>query len=70
MEIKHDIRSKMKQQIRQEEEVKVKEQLINIYNTMIDWGKPTLNLDLGNGYTVVCAIVENGEKKDDKKQTD
>lgn len=62
MEVEHkitDIRAKMKKEIRAEEEKEVTEHLITVYNKMIDWQKPTLNLQLGNGYTLVVGIVED-----------
>jgi negative regulator of sigma E activity len=66
MEVEHkitDIRAKMKKEIRAEEEKEVTEHLIAVYNKMVDWQKPTLNLQLGNGYTLVVGIVEDkGEK--------
>ena len=70
MEIKHDIRSKMKKKIREQEETEVKEHLIAIYNTMAEWGQATINLQLGNGYTLVVGIVEDRENKNDKVETD
>ena len=71
MEIKHDIRSKMKKEIRAKEEKEVTEHLIAVYNTMAEWGDiKTLNLQLGNGYTLVVGIVEDRENKNDKVEAD
>ena len=73
MEVKHkmtDIRTKMKKEIKEQEETEVKEHLIAVYNTMVDWGQVTLNLQLGNGYTLVVGIVEDRENKNDKIETD
>ena len=69
MEVKHnlaEIRAKMNREVRAKEENEVKEHLIAVYNAMAEWQKPTLNLQLGNGYTLVVGIVEDGEKKNDK----
>lgn len=68
MEVEHkitDIRSKMKKEIRAEEEKKVTEHLIAVYNAMAEWQKITLNLQLGNGYTLVVGIVEDRENKNE-----
>ena len=73
MEVKHnmaDIRNKMKNQIRGKQEEEVKDHLIAVYNMMAEWQKPTLNLQLGNGYTLVVGIVEDRENKNDKIETD
>ena len=73
MEVKHNIgtiRAKMNKEVRAKEEKEVTDHLIAVYNTMIDWQKPTLNLQLGNGYTLVVGIVEDRENKNDKVETD
>lgn len=73
MEVKHnmtDIRTKMKKEIREKEEKEVTDHLIAVYNAMADWQKPTLNLQLGNGYTLVVGIVEDRENKNDKVEAD
>lgn len=73
MEVKHnmtDIRTKMKNEIRAKEEKEVTDHLIAVYNAMADWQMPTLNLQLGNGYTLVVGIVEDRENKNDKIETD
>ena len=68
MEVKHnmtDIRTKMKKEIRAREEKEVTDHLIAVYNKMVDWQKLTLNLQLGNGYTLVVGIVEDRENKNE-----
>lgn len=73
MEVKHniaEIRAKMNKKVREKEEKEVTEHLIAVYNMMAEWQKPTLNLQLGNGYTLVVGIVEDGEKKNDKVEAD
>ena len=69
MEIKHDLsetRRKMKMKIKEQNQEQIKENLINVYNSMCEYNYRTLNLQLGNGYTLVVGIVEDGEKKNDK----
>lgn len=71
MEVEHkitDIRAKMKKEIRAKEEKEVTEHLIAVYNKMAEWQKPTLNLQLGNGYTLVVGIVEDRENKNEDNQ--
>lgn len=68
MEVKHnmtDIRTKMKKEIREKEEKEVTDHLIAVYNAMAEWQKRTLNLQLGNGYTLVVGIVEDRENKNE-----
>ena len=62
MEVKHniaEIRAKMNKKVRDKEEKEVTDHLIAVYNTMAEWQKATLNLKLGNGYTLVVGIVED-----------
>ena len=66
MEVKHDIskvKRKIKEQIRKSNEIEIKEHLIDTYNLMIDCEWQTVNLDLGNGFKVVCTILE-GDNND------
>ena len=73
MEVKHnmtDIRTKMKKEIRTKEEKEVTDHLIAVYNAMAEWQMLTLNLQLGNGYTLVVGIVEDRENKNDKVEID
>jgi hypothetical protein len=60
-----DIRTKMKKEIRTREEKEVTDHLIAVYNMMAEWQKPTLNLQLENGYTLVVGIVEDRENKNE-----
>jgi uncharacterized protein (UPF0297 family) len=73
MEVKHnmtDIRTKMKKKIKEQNQDQIKENLINVYNSMCEYNYRTLNLQLGNGYTLVVGIVEDRENKNDKVETD
>ena len=71
MEIKHDltdIRSKMKNQIRENKENEIKEHLIQTFKLMCEENYRTLNLDFGNGYKMVCTILETGEKQNENNK--
>jgi len=68
MEVKHnmtDIRTKMKKEIKEQNQEQIKENLINVYNSMCEYNYRTLNLQLGNGYTLVVGIVEDRENKNE-----
>ena len=67
MDVKHDIRSKMKKQLKEQREEKIKEHLIEVYNLMADGNGyesyRTINLLIGNGYKVVCTILEDKDNE-------
>ena len=61
MEVKHDLnatKKRMKELTRQKNENEIKEHLIKTYNLMAECDYRTLNLDLGNGFKIVCTILE------------
>lgn len=62
MEVKHDLnatKKRMKELTRQKDETAIKEHMIEIYNLMAECDYRTLNLDLNNGFKIVCTILED-----------
>ena len=55
---------------RERQDTEIKEKLIKVYEYMCERLVPTLNLQLGNGYTLVVGIVEDRENENDKVETD
>ena len=62
MEVKHDLnatKKRMKELTRQKDETAIKEHMIEIYKLMAECDYRTLNLDLNNGFKIVCTILED-----------